>query len=97
MTDTHNTIQRPDLKGRINLGEIANNVRSYRVTVASDGKWKMENGKWKMENGKWKIENGKVTLEPYAEIPLSEKWIFQDKELLEKIISQSKLKREQTE
>jgi len=59
MTDTHNTIQRPDLKGRINLGEIANNVRSYRVTVASDGKWKMENGKWKMENGKWKMENRK--------------------------------------
>jgi hypothetical protein len=79
MTTTNNansTILRPDAKGRINLGEIANNVSSYRVTVASDGK---------------------VTLEPYAEIPLSEKWIFEDKELLEKIISQSKLKSEQTE
>jgi hypothetical protein len=57
-------VLRPDAKGRINLGEIANNVSSYRVTV---------------EN------NGKVTLEPYAEIPLSEKWIFENKELLEKI------------
>jgi hypothetical protein len=31
MTDTNNTILRPDSKGRINLGEIANNVSSYRV------------------------------------------------------------------
>jgi len=35
-------------------------------------------------------DNGKVVLEPYAEIPLSEKWIFEDKELLEKVISQIK-------
>ena len=62
-------ILRPDAKGRINLGEIANNVSSYRVTV---------------EDG------GKVILEPYAEIPLSEKWIFEDKDLLEKIINQVK-------
>jgi hypothetical protein len=66
-------ILRPDAKGRINLGEIANNVSSYRVTV---------------EDG------GKVILEPYAEIPLSEKWIFEDKDLLEKIINQ--VKAEQT-
>lgn len=74
MADTNHIILRPDAKGRINLGEVANNVSSYRVTVANDGK---------------------VTLEPYAEIPLSEKWIFEDKELLEKIINQSKLNREQ--
>lgn len=67
-------ILRPDAKGRISLGEIANNVSSYRVTI---------------EDG------GKVTLEPYAEIPLSEKWIFEDKELLEKIINQ--VKAEQTQ
>jgi len=60
-------ILRPDSKGRIALGEIANRVSSYRVTVEKDGK---------------------VTLEPYAEIPLSEKWIFEDKELLEKVIKQ---------
>jgi hypothetical protein len=62
-------ILRPDSKGRIVLGEIANNVSSYRAIVE---------------------ENGKVTLEPYAEIPLSGKWIFDDKELLEKVIQQVK-------
>jgi hypothetical protein len=60
-------ILRPDSKGRITLGEIANNVSSYRAIIE---------------------ENGKITLEPYAEIPLSGKWIFDDKELLEKIIQQ---------
>jgi hypothetical protein len=66
-------ILRPDSKGRISLGEIANNVSSYRVIVE---------------------ENGRVTLEPYTEIPLSEKWIFEDKELLEKVVQQ--MKAEQT-
>lgn len=67
------TILRPDSKGRISLGEIANNVSSYRVIVE---------------------ESGRVTLEPYAEIPLSEKWIFEDKELLEKVVQQ--MRTEQT-
>jgi hypothetical protein len=67
MTET--IILRPDAKGRISLGEITNNVSSYRVTIE---------------------DNGKVILEPYAEIPLSEKWLFDDKELLEKIIKQIK-------
>ena len=66
-------ILRPDAKGRISLGEIANNVSSYRVAIE---------------------DSGKIMLEPYAEIPLSEKWIFEDKELLEKIINQ--VKAEQT-
>ena len=35
-------------------------------------------------------DNGRVVLEPYTEIPLSEKWIFEDKELLEQVISQIK-------
>jgi len=35
-------------------------------------------------------DNGRVVLAPYTEIPLSEKWIFEDKELLEKVISQIK-------
>ena len=65
-------ILRPDSKGRIALGEIANKVSSYRVTVEEDGR---------------------VTLEPYAEIPLSEKWIFDDRELLEKVIEQIKTER----
>jgi hypothetical protein len=35
-------------------------------------------------------ENGKIILEPYAEIPLSEKWIFEDRDLLEKVINEVK-------
>jgi len=70
---TTNIILRPDSKGRLNLGEIADNVSSYRVTIES---------------------NGKVILVPYAEIPLSEKWIFEDKELLAKIINQAKLEQD---
>ena len=31
-------ILRPDSKGRIALGEIANKVSSYRVTVEEDGR-----------------------------------------------------------
>ena len=30
-------------------------------------------------------QNGKIVLEPYVEIPLSENWIFENKELLDKI------------
>jgi len=66
-------ILRPDSKGRISLGTIANNVSSYRVTIE---------------------DNGKVVLEPYTEIPLSEKWIFEDKELLEKVISKIKIEQD---
>ncbi|WP_084756184.1 hypothetical protein [Candidatus Paracaedibacter symbiosus] len=34
-----------------------------------------------------KEENGKFTLIPFVEIPLSEKWIFDNQEVLEKIKS----------
>ena len=30
-------------------------------------------------------DSGTITLEPYAEIPLSDKWIFDNKELLAKL------------
>lgn len=55
-------ILRPDAKERLNLGDLANNVSSYRITQE---------------------KNGTLTLTPYSEIPLSEKWIFEDKEILE--------------
>ena len=58
---------RPDAKGRINLGDLAEGVSSYRVHVS---------------------ENGKLTLTPYTEIPFSEKWIFENKEILEKVKQQ---------
>ena len=68
------TILRPDSKGRINLGELATGVSSYRVTVG---------------------DHGKLTLTPYAEIPLSEKWIFEDRDILEKVKQQLKKKQEE--
>ncbi len=37
-------------------------------------------------------ENGKISLEPYVEIPLSEKWIFENKELLEKLKAETAIK-----
>lgn len=57
-------ILRPDAKGKLNLGELAQGVSSYRVTIE---------------------DNGKLTLTPYTEIPFSDKWIFENKDLLEKI------------
>lgn len=57
-------ILRPDAKGRVNLGDLAKGVSSYRVNVS---------------------ENGNLILIPYAEIPFSEKWIFENEEALEKV------------
>ena len=62
-----NIILRPDSKGRINLGELAQGVSSYRVSLG---------------------ENGSLTLNPYLEIPFTEKWIFENKEILEKVKQQ---------
>ena len=62
-------IVRPDSKGRLNIGELAQGVSSYRIILG---------------------ENGVLTLYPYAEIPFSDKWIFDNKELLEKIKNENK-------
>lgn len=67
-------ILRPDGKGRINLGELAAGVSSYRVAIG---------------------DQGTLALTPYAEIPLSEKWIFEDKNILEKVKQQVKKKQEE--
>ncbi len=63
-------ILRPDSKGKLNIGELAQGVSSYRVVIG---------------------EYGVLTLYPYAEIPFSEKWIFEDKELLEKFKEENKV------
>jgi hypothetical protein len=62
---------RPDGKGKINLGDLAAGVSSYRIAIG---------------------DHGKLTLTPYAEIPLSEKWIFEDQNILEKVKQQFKQK-----
>jgi hypothetical protein len=61
---------KPDSKGRIALGKLAKGVSSFHVTVDT------------------KTTN--ITLEPYSEIPLSEiplreRWLFQNKEILAKV------------
>lgn len=62
-------ILRTDSKGKINIGELAHGVSSYRVVIS---------------------ENSVLTLFPYAEVPFSDKWIFEDKELLEKFKNDNK-------
>ena len=37
-----------------------------------------------------KEENGQLILTPYTEIPFAEKWIFENKDLLEKVKKQLK-------
>jgi hypothetical protein len=55
---------RPDSKGRITLGRLAEGVSSYRVKVEQDGK---------------------IVLEPYAEIPARERWLFDNPEALRRV------------
>jgi hypothetical protein len=49
---------RPDSKGRITLGKLAEGVSSYIVRADADGR---------------------LVLEPYAEIPARERWLFENK------------------
>ncbi len=49
---------RPDAKGRIALGKLAEGISSFKIT---------------------QDKNGRLILEPYAEIPAREKWLFENK------------------
>lgn len=55
---------RPDSKGRITLGHLADGVSGFLLTETADHK---------------------IILEPYAEIPAREKWLFTNKDALDKI------------
>ncbi|NCC20914.1 MAG: hypothetical protein EOM26_00460 [Alphaproteobacteria bacterium] len=46
---------RPDSKGRISLGKLAQGVSSFQAR---------------------RMEDGSIVLEPFAEIPAREKWLF---------------------
>lgn len=62
---------RPDSKGRIPLGQLANGVSSFSIITDGD----------------------RIILQPYSEIPTSEKWIFDNKPALislKKGLSQAK-------
>ncbi len=55
---------RPDSKGRITLGKLADGVSSFRAHLT---------------------DNGNIVLEPYAEIPAREKWLFDNPAALESV------------
>jgi hypothetical protein len=55
---------RPDIKGRITLGNLAKGVSSFSITID---------------------KKNRIILQPYAEIPAEEKWLFENKLALAKI------------
>ena len=55
---------RPDAKGRINLGKLAQGISSFRAH---------------------RTEEGNIVLEPFAEIPAREKWLFDNAEALSSV------------
>lgn len=57
-------VLRPDSKGRICLGKLAEGVSSFRVSVD---------------------ERQRIVLEPYAEIPATEKWLFENADARESV------------
>ncbi len=54
---------RPDAKGRVPLGHLADGVSSFSITCDGD----------------------KIILQPFSEIPTSEKWLFDNKLALESL------------
>ncbi len=55
---------RPDSKGRITLGHLADGVSGYLLS---------------------ETEDHRIILEPYTEIPVREKWLFNNKAALKKV------------
>jgi len=55
---------RPDSKGRISLGHLAEKISSYQVQAAADGR---------------------ILLEPFAEIPARERWLYENPAALESV------------
>jgi len=58
-------VLRPDSKGRITLGKLAQGVSSFRVSIDN---------------------RQRIILEPYSEIPTSEKWLFDNSSVRESIL-----------
>ena len=57
-------ILRPDSKGRICLGKLAEGVSSFHMTID---------------------EEHRIVLVPYSEIPMRERWLFENPEALESV------------
>lgn len=63
--NTKVTLLRPDAKGRITLGKMAEGVSSFRA--------------------RYDKATHRITLEPYAEIPFQEKWLFENEKALKSV------------
>ncbi|MBS0271978.1 MAG: hypothetical protein JSR85_04960 [Proteobacteria bacterium] len=64
-SQTTEKLLRPDSKGRISLGKMAEGVSGFRA-IYNKG-------------------SHQIILEPYAEIPLQEKWLFENEEALKRV------------
>lgn len=58
-------VLRPDSKGRISLGKLAQGISSFRVTID---------------------DRRRIVLEPYSEVPSSEKWLFDNPDVRESVL-----------
>ena len=56
---------RPDAKGRITLGKVAEGVSSYKASIDPEGR---------------------ILLEPFAEIPARERWLYKNPEALKMVL-----------
>lgn len=61
MAHLHTDTLRPDAKGRITLGKLAEGISSFHVSMDKEGR---------------------IILEPYAEIPAREAWLFKNPKAL---------------
>jgi hypothetical protein len=64
MDRDYERILRPDAKGRIFLGKLAEGVSSYHAYMDKDHR---------------------IILEPFTEIPLREKWLFENQQAYESV------------
>lgn len=62
--DTLTQHLRPDSKGRITLGKLAQGVSSFRAR---------------------RLDDGNIILEPFAEIPAREAWLFENASALDAV------------
>ena len=56
---------RPDSKGRVTLGKLADGVSSYKARRQADGK---------------------IILEPFVEIPASERWLWENTQARDSVL-----------
>ena len=57
-------VLRPDSKGRICLGKLAQGISSFRVSID---------------------DRQRIVLEPFAEVPAKEKWLFENPDARESV------------